>query len=221
MADREIRPDLCRKIYLSCCHHFFHGGLALQTKKTKSKKQSETSGSRVRWIIVIFLLTVAISALFSFLSSTIMEDTKTVVAFIVLLVIIMIGIVFDMIGVSVTAADAKPFHSMAAKKKAGAKEALFLLKNADKVASVCNDVIGDICGVISGSASAAIAVSAFSGKHPTLPTLLMSALVAGLTVGGKACGKAFAIRRSTDIIHTVSIVIYSLKFGFLKKKKKR
>ena len=193
----------------------------MQTRKSKSKKQSETSGKRVRWIIIIFFLTVAISALFSFISSTIMEDTATVIAFVVLLIIILIGIVFDMIGVAVTAADAKPFHSMAAKKMAGAKEALFLLKNADKVASVCNDVIGDICGVISGSASAAIAVSAFIGNNQTLPTLLMSALAAGLTVGGKACGKGFAMRKCTNIVHTTSILIYYLKFGFLKKKKKR
>ncbi|MCQ2418514.1 MAG: hypothetical protein MJ085_01895 [Clostridia bacterium] len=193
----------------------------MQTKNTKSKTHSEGFGKRVRWILTIFFLTVAISALFSFLASTIMEDTKTLVAFIVLLIIILIGIVFDMVGVAVTAADTKPFHSMAAKKKAGAKDALFLLRNADKVASVCNDVIGDICGVISGSASAAIAVSAFTGNNQTLPTLLMSALVAGLTVGGKACGKAFAIRKSTNIVQSAAILIYYLKFGFLKKKKKR
>lgn len=191
----------------------------MQSKKNRNKTQSEAS--RIRWILTIFFLTVLISALFSFLSSTIMSKASTAIAFVVLFVIIVIGILFDMIGVSVTAADTKPFHSMAAKKKIGAKEALSLLNNADKVSSVCNDVIGDICGVISGSASAAIAVSAFTGKSDTVPKLLLSALVAGLTVGGKACSKAFAIHKSTKIVQTTSVIVYYLKFGFLKKKKKR
>lgn len=193
----------------------------MQSKNSHNKKQTAGRSSKVRWIITIFFLTVSISALFSFLCSTVMEETGMIVAFLVLLIIIMIGIIFDMIGVSVTAADIKPFHSMAAKKKPGAKEALSLLRNADKVSSVCNDVIGDICGVISGSASAVLAVSAFPINSNTLPQLLMSALVAGITVGGKACGKGIAIRKSTKIVHVTSVLIYTLKFGFLKKKKKR
>ncbi|MFQ8767639.1 MAG: hypothetical protein ACLR8U_14845 [Oscillospiraceae bacterium] len=52
--------------------------------------------------------------------------------------------------------------------------------------------VGDICGVISGSASATIAVRVWS-MHPGMQelaiTLSMSALAAGLTVGGKACAQ--------------------------------
>ena len=51
----------------------------------------------------------------------------------VLAVFIGLGIVFDMIGVAVTAADPRPFHSMAAHKEKGAKEALVLLRNARQV----------------------------------------------------------------------------------------
>lgn len=195
----------------------------MQTKNSKpAKKQTEAQKRRVRWIITIFFLTVAISALFSFLSSTIMDGASIAAAFAVLFVIVAIGIVFDMIGVSVTAADEKPFHSMAAKKTKGAKEALRLIRNADRVSSICNDVVGDICGVISGSASAAIAVKAVSGEtSSTLVTLLMSALVAGLTVGGKACGKSFAMTQATNIVHMAATLIYYIKAPFTWKRKKK
>ena len=44
------------------------------------------------------------------------------------------------------------YHAMSSKKIKGAKKAVSFKKNADKVSSFCNDVIGDICGIISGSA---------------------------------------------------------------------
>ena len=71
-----------------------------------------------------------------------------VAAFIVLLLIVFLGILFDIIGVAVMSANEKPFHSMAAKKLPGAVEAMKLLRSAEKVSSFCNDVVGDICGVV-------------------------------------------------------------------------
>lgn len=133
-----------------------------------------------------------------------MERSSVAVAFIILAAIILVGILFDIVGVAVTSADEKPFHSMAARKVAGSQEAIKLLRNAERVSSICNDVIGDICGVVSGSAAATIAVQAFaSGDEIAWPQLLMSALVAGFTVGGKAIGKTVAIGSCTEIVHAV------------------
>lgn len=103
---------------------------------------------------------------------------------------------------------------MAARKVHGAQEAIRLLRNAERVSSICNDVIGDICGVVSGSASAAIAsqvLQNFNFTWPQLVTLLMSALVAALTVGGKAVGKTFAINSCTTIVHLSGRVIWWFK----------
>lgn len=197
----------------------------MQAKHSKSKNgQSDSSKRRTGWIITIFFLTVCISALFSFCSSTVMDNATTVVAFLVLLFIVLLGIVFDMVGVAVTAADEKPFHSMAAKKSRAAKEALYLIRNADRVSSICNDVIGDVCGVISGSASAAIVSKVIAtDSSATVATLVMSALVAGLTVGGKACGKSLAINGATKIVHMTATAMYYIKatFSFKKEKKKK
>ena len=95
-----------------------------------------------------------------------------------------------------------------------ALEAIRLLRNAERVSSICNDVVGDICGVVSGSASATIAAQVlrnFEIGWPQIVSLLMSALVAGLTVGGKAIGKTVAINSCTDIVHTVGKLIFWLE----------
>ena len=165
----------------------------------------------IKWIVTIFLVTILISGTISFLSDILMENSSMGVAFLILLAIILIGIVFDIIGMAVASADEKPFHAMAARKVPGAKAAIQLLRNAERVSSICNDVVGDICGVVSGSASATIAaqiLSKFDFSWPQIVGLLMSALCAGLTVGGKAIGKSFAVNSCTEIVHTVGKLLY-------------
>ena len=185
-----------------------------------SKKERNKT---IRWVIIIFFVTILVSGTISFVSDEIMERSNIVVAFMILLAIVLIGIVVDLIGLAVTSADEKPFHSMAARKVPGAMEAIRLLRNAERVSSICNDVVGDICGVGSGSASATIAaqvVRNFEFSAPDIVTLFMSALVAGLTVAGKAIGKTLAINSSTKIVSGVGRVIYTLRrIPFLLKKK--
>lgn len=190
--------------------------------RSKRKKKTTQKKSNRSWIISVFFIAVLLSSTISFLSSSIMEDAELVEAFIVLLVIVFLGILFDIIGVAVMSANEKPFHSMAAKKVPGAAEALKLLRNAEKVSNFCNDVIGDICGVVSGSASAVIAVKALTQvKSDTISQLIMSALVAGVTISGKACGKNIATSKSTSIVHLVSKMIYYIKSPFCRKKPKK
>lgn len=180
----------------------------------------------IRWVVTIFFTTILISGTISFLSDELMSRSGMVVAFLILLFIVLIGILFDIIGVAVTSADEKPFHSMAARKVPGALESIRLLRNAERVSSICNDVIGDICGVVSGSASATISaqiLAKFEFSWPMVVSLVMSALVAGLTVGGKAVGKTFAMNSCTAIVHTAGKLIYFLRHipdVFRKKKQK-
>lgn len=178
----------------------------------------------IRWVLTIFLVTIFISGIISLVSEEIMAVSGMAVAFVILLVIIMVGILFDVVGVAVTSADERPFNAMAARKVPGAKQAIKLLRNAERVSSICNDVIGDICGVVSGSASATIAAQVlqnFEFTWPRIVSLVMSAFVAGLTVGGKAMGKTFAINSSTQIVHTVGKVIYFFDHIFSRKGKKK
>lgn len=190
--------------------------------RSKSHGKKKKKNSNIRWIITIFFVTILISSTISFLSSSIMEDAGFVEAFIVLLIIVLLGIIFDIIGVAVMSANEKPFHSMASKKVPGAMEALALLRNAEKVSSFCNDVVGDICGVVSGSASAVIAVKALTQiNSDTVSQLVMSSLVAAVTISGKAFGKNIAMTRSVQIVNLVSKPIYYIKSLFRKKKRKK
>ena len=154
-----------------------------------------------RWLIKIVLISIAASMAFTFVSAEILGRTGYIVAFAVLAVFIVIGIVFDMVGVAVTAADEAPFHSMAAHRERGATESLLLIKNADKVSSFCNDVVGDVSGIVSGATAAMVAARLTQGLNAgnVLLPLLISGAVTGLTIGGKAAGKTFALNKSTMI----------------------
>ena len=176
----------------------------------------------IKWVITIFFVTIFISGMISLVSDEVMANSSVAVAFVILLAIIFLGIIFDIIGMAVATADEKPFHSMAARKVPGAHEAIKLLRNAERVSSICNDVVGDICGVVSGSASATIAALILTNVQVGWPrgiSLVMSALVAGLTVGGKAIGKTIAVNSCTDIVHLVGRVIHTWNKLFTKKKK--
>ncbi len=195
--------------------------------KTDPAAQKRERRKAIRWVVSIFFATIFISGTISLLSDILMANSSMAVAFLILLIIILVGIVFDIIGMAVATADEKPFHSMAARKVPGAQESIQLLRNAERVSSICNDVVGDICGVVSGSASATIAVQILSNFEMTWPqivSLVMSALAAGLTVGGKAIGKSFAVNSCTTIVHGVGRMVYFLRHlpdFFRKKKNKR
>ncbi len=131
----------------------------------------------------------------------------------VLLFILSVGVIFDMIGVAAAAADEAPFNAMAARRIPGAIHARRLVRNAERVSAICADVVGDTAGTIAGAAGAALAVRlvlldpALSGRSTLVHTGIL-ALVAGLTVGGKAACKCAAIRRWTDILMVVGKMMW-------------
>ena len=182
--------------------------------KSDASAAKKERNKTIRWVVTVFLVTMLVSGTISFASDALMEASSMTVAFLILLLIVLIGIIFDIVGMAVATADEKPFHSMAARKIRGAQESIRLLRNAERVSSICNDVVGDICGVVSGSASATIAAQLLAKTEfswPQVVGLLMSALVAGLTVGGKAIGKTFAVRSCTHIVHTVGKIVWSFR----------
>ena len=167
--------------------------------KNKPKKKND------HWPLRVFFMAVILSALLSFFSSTALNGAGYVVAGLVLAAFIALGIVFDMIGVAVTAADPKPFHSMAAHKEKGGKEAI-------RVSSVCNDVVGDICGIVSGS-TAAVIVAALQRDLSTTNVMIsigVTALISGLTIGGKALFKKVAINECTAVVYRVARIMHAL-----------
>lgn len=131
-----------------------------------------------------------------------------------LVIIILIGIAADIVGTSATAASESPFHARAAKKLRGAREGVYLVRNADRVANICNDVIGDIAGTVSGALGIALVMQIllyWKGANQVLLNMLVTAAIAALTVGGKAAGKSFALRRANEIIFLVGRVLAAVE----------
>ncbi len=160
------------------------------------------------WAVTVTIVSFVLSISILFISTELFKKISPYWSFVVVLFIILIGVLFDIIGVAVTAADEKPFHAMASKKYAGAKQAIELIRHADKVASICNDVIGDICGVVSGTAGAAIIYRIFSGHAQAgWFEACIGGLIAAVTVGGKAFAKKFGINNSQFILYQVGSII--------------
>ena len=162
------------------------------------------------WVIIVTILAFFISLLFSSLSQLLMPKVHIILGVIILLFFIALGIVFDMVGVAVTASDEEPLHAMNSKKIKGAKKAVNFKKNADKVSSFCNDVIGDICGIISGSAGVIISsgISSAFNINLLITNLVTTSLIASLTIGGKSLGKTTALKNNTKIINAFSKTIH-------------
>ena len=177
----------------------------------RGKKDSDPDKIRRRWVIFITIFAFLLSVFMSTFSDILLRKSNNAVAFIVLIAIIFIGILFDIIGVAVTVTDEKPFHSMAASKVKGAKSSLMLIRNASRVSNVCNDVIGDICGIISGSSAAFIVTQVdFSDvgfMSAAVFSVILSGIVASLTIGGKAFGKEIAINNSKEIISMIGRIL--------------
>lgn len=168
------------------------------------KKKNNT-----KWLITITLLAFTISFVFSLVSELTLSKVNLIIGIIILILFITIGIIFDMIGVAVTSTTESPLHAMSAKKIKGAKKAVTFKQNADRVSSFCNDVIGDICGIISGSAG--VTITATISKSYNLDAfwvgLVITAIVAALTIGGKAVCKGIAMKNSNKIVYLTAKVL--------------
>lgn len=171
--------------------------------QTKNKEKIRKERVDIKWIIKIIIIAFVISYSLSFISQMTIPKLSIFGGILVTLIFIFIGILFDIVGVAVTSADEKVFHSMNSRRVFGAKVAVKFKKNADKVASFCNDVIGDICGIVSGAASSTIAVGIAEkfGYDLLFVSLTVAAIAASLTIGGKAVGKSFAMNKSDIILY--------------------
>ena len=173
---------------------------------SKNSKNKEKDHSKMKWFIQVFITTFILSICFSYISTYGVSNLNLVSSIIILIAVIGVGILFDIIGVAVTVAKEEEFHAKATKKVKGAKTSLKLIKNVSKVANICADVIGDVCGVLSGAVSAMIAAKLAENTGANWQ-FIISAIVASLTVGGKALGKEVANKNSTQIVHFVGTML--------------
>lgn len=193
-----------------------------QKNKVKIKAGAGGTKSDYRWIAITLVTTFSLSMIFTVVSTGVMEKVGLITAILILAAIIFLGIIFDIIGVAVTTADEAPFNSMAIKKVKGSAQAIHLIKERSRVSNFCNDVIGDICGIISGSASAAVVAHILKmgfSLNNVIVSLFITGIAAALTVGGKAFGKNIAMKFSNRIVYRVAVILYF--FGIWRKAPKK
>ena len=173
----------------------------------KDKNEDFFIKYNIKWVISISIGTFILAAIFTLLTENSINSLSTFSSFIVLFVIIIVGIVFDMFGIAVTKAEEKPFHSMAAKKIDEARVAIRIIRNAGPVSNFCNDVVGDISGIVSGGIGATLIfriIQNYGISNRAIVSILMTAIIAGITVGGKAFGKAFALLHYENITYNIA-----------------
>lgn len=184
----------------------------------------------LKWVIGVTIGSFMATSVISVISEPVLKKVNIIGAFCVLIMIVFFGVFFDTIGIAVASANEKRFHAMSACgiKESGA--AVRIIRNAGIVSNFCNDVMGDIAGIISGVASATIVIrvaNLYGFDEITVLSVILSSIVASLTIGGKALGKEVGIKKSEDIVYSFAKKIYFIeqKLGFkilkLKSEKRR
>ena len=156
------------------------------------------------WYFEIFLISLLLCFVFAIFSQMMLLNASIAWALFLVLVLIFLSVVFDVIGVAVTACSIKPFLELKQKGEIGGiNVAIWFVKHADKISSICADVVGDICSIVCGASGMAIAlvvVAQFNSLSGVVVSTLVSSVIAALTVLGKALGKTFAINNPTKIL---------------------
>ncbi len=184
---------------------------AAAKKKDKDKSEKKKK-KRNLWPVKAFFITLLLAAAVNTGSELVLTDSQWWLATILTVVILLLGVVFDVIGTAATACDVGPFHSMASRRVRGGKTAVRLAMKRDIVSSICCDIVGDICGIVSGVCGAALAVEAISGLDlgtvwNVVIKVVIYSVISTLTITFKAIGKNLAVKNANGIILGVAKVL--------------
>ncbi len=190
-------------------------------RKKDKVKASAMEIRHYRWAFKMFIVSICLSSLFSLLSHSVLSSLGAIMACVMIALFIFLSVVFDMIGIAVTSADENYFKHAVERGEPGSEVALRLKKNSEKVCSFCADVVGDICGILSGAGGACVILSISQNiSQPSVVIIistLVSSLIAGLTILFKALMKGRAIKNADRLILRLGKILD--KIFFYKRKK--
>ena len=175
---------------------------AVKKPQKKQRRNKGKSKFNWTWALKAALISIFISVLLTLLSTEVLEKLNLAAAFIILIIFIIINIFFDILAISIATADIKPFLSMSARRLKVGYTGVYLINNAEKMNNIFADVIGDIAGVVSGATGTAIIIKLFTSPDSEFTAnLIITSLIAGLTVGGKALGKSIGMKYSYNFVY--------------------
>ena len=185
----------------------------------RSKRNKKILPQWLVWGLSVFFLSFGLTVVFSFLTELVIsENSPAALCVVVLIVLLVVNISCDVLANAIISCKSEAFHAMASNKIKGARRAVMFCRNASRLGSIFADVIGDICGIVSGAAGTVLAaIIAVSGEgiSKIVTSILVSAIIGALTVGGKAFFKHFAIKFNKQIVFGFA------KFTTLFKKEKK
>ncbi|MCI8911517.1 MAG: hypothetical protein HFE33_00510 [Clostridia bacterium] len=188
--------------------------------KKQDKKRKKKHNIAEIWVLKITLFTFIGAVICSCISQITTSKSDIIISIMLLSFMILISIIFDGIGLSVASCSEAELEKYSRFKKQY-DIARYLLKNAEKVNNICADVIGDMCGILSGACGASIVVElSLSGSGSHWATIIISSIIAAVTVGGKASLKKAAVKNSAEFVFMSArmIGIFSSKFNTKRKK---
>ena len=190
------------------------------SKKNKSKQKRAKLNIAETRVIKITLFTFIGAVICSFISQITTSKSDIIISIMLLSFMILISIIFDGIGLSVASCSEEKMVKYARYTKEY-DIALRLIRNAEKVNNICADVIGDMSGILSGACGASIVIELnLSGQGSHWATIIISSIIAAVTVGGKASLKKIAVKNSAEFVFMSArmIGIFSSKFTAKRKK---
>ena len=97
------------------------------TVQTRRKEQEKKEKVNKKWVSQIVILAFTISFCLSFISESTIPNLSLPFGILLILLFILINIVFDIVGMAVTSAEEKVFHSMNSRKVKGADIAVKMI----------------------------------------------------------------------------------------------
>lgn len=164
-----------------------------------------------RYIVIVGIVSFFLAIFFTFFSEFFTSRLNSIILSLVFLAfIVLINIAADVVGTAVTAASHIPFNAKASKRIRGAPQGLQLIRNADKVANLTNDMLSDITTTVGGALGISIVVQIMK-LEPAVSqfwlNILITAFIAAVIVSGKAISKKIALSHPDDVIFLVGRVL--------------
>lgn len=176
--------------------------------------------NNLRWAYKTFVLSISLSIVFSVMSQSLFPKLDMFLSLFVIAFFIVISVVFDMIAVAVTSINKSQLDKY--KKNKGYATAIKFCENTEKVSSFCGDVVGDICGILSGAGGVSLVLNMniTNSNVYFVVTCLVSSMIAGLTIFGKAIMKNYAMENCDKVVMKTGQLFEVSLFESLKKIKK-
>ncbi len=175
--------------------------------------------SNLRWAYKTFILSISLSIVFSVLSQSLFPNLSIFWSVFIIVFFITIAVIFDMIGIAVASLDEKMLQKF--EEHSGYKTAMTLCKNTEKVSSFCGDMVGDICGILSGAGGVSLVLNMriYEPSVYFIVTCLVSSLIAGLTIFGKAVMKGYAVEHCDVVVMKTGQILETSPLKWLKRRK--